>query len=96
MGRTNGANYANEVIVISTVIDNILREKYDRTDAHLIYNGVNKPVPAKKRQLYSVVGVDTSTICFGRRTFCGGERIRFTHKSICSYFRFELQIGHSW
>lgn len=47
MGRTNGGDYANEVIVISTVIDNILREKYDRTDAHLIYNGVNKPVPAK-------------------------------------------------
>ena len=46
-GERMGANYANEVIVISTVIDNILREKYDRTDAHLIYNGVNKPVPAK-------------------------------------------------
>ena len=46
-GERMGTNYANEVIVISTVIDNILREKYDRTDAHLIYNGVNKPVPAK-------------------------------------------------
>ena len=56
-GERMGANYANEVIVISTVIDNILREKYDRTDAHLIYNGVNKPVPAKNDSYIRSLGL---------------------------------------
>lgn len=37
------AKYANEIIVISSVIDNILREKYGRNDTHLIFNGVTLP-----------------------------------------------------
>lgn len=42
-GERLGARYANEVIVISQVIANILAEKYQRTDTNLIFNGVNKP-----------------------------------------------------
>ncbi len=46
LGERMGAKYAHETIVISTVIDNILRDKYGRTNSHLIYNGVNLPTPA--------------------------------------------------
>lgn len=37
------ARWADEVIVISTVIQNLLQTKYHREDTHLIYNGVNAP-----------------------------------------------------
>ena len=90
-----GTNYANEVIVISTVIDNILREKYDRTDAHLIYNGVNKPVPAKDDS-YRSLGLTPRRYVLAVGRFVEEKGFDLTHKSICSYFRFELQIGHSW
>lgn len=39
-GERMGARYANEVIVISDVIREILERKYNRCDTHLIYNGV--------------------------------------------------------
>lgn len=39
-GERLGVHYANEVIVISEVINQIIQQKYNRNDAHLIYNGV--------------------------------------------------------
>lgn len=41
-GEKWGAKRSNEVIVISQVIADILAKKYNRTDTHLIYNGVPK------------------------------------------------------
>jgi len=40
MGERFAVRWASEVIVISDVINNIIKEKYQRFDAHLIYNGV--------------------------------------------------------
>ena len=41
MGERMGCMFANEVIVISEVINDILVRKYNRRDCHLIYNGVS-------------------------------------------------------
>lgn len=51
LGEKLAATYANEVIVISEVINNIIKEKYNRYDAHLIYNGVKLPtqLPQEKK-----------------------------------------------
>lgn len=43
LGERMGTKYATEVIVISNVINAILVRKYNRTDCHLIYNGVPEP-----------------------------------------------------
>lgn len=43
LGERVAVKYANEVIVISDVINNIIQHKYGRADAHLIYNGVTPP-----------------------------------------------------
>jgi glycosyltransferase involved in cell wall biosynthesis len=43
-GEYLGVKYANEIIVISSVINDIVRKKYNRTNAHLIFNGVPAPV----------------------------------------------------
>lgn len=45
LGEKLAATYASEVIVISDVINDIIKEKYNRHDAHLIYNGVKLPKP---------------------------------------------------
>ena len=42
LGEFFAAKMADEIVVISTVIDDILKTKYHRNDAHLIFNGVNK------------------------------------------------------
>ncbi|RXE71343.1 glycosyltransferase [Muribaculaceae bacterium Isolate-002 (NCI)] len=42
-GERWGTRFSNRVIVISTVIAGILRDKYGRDDTDLIYNGVNRP-----------------------------------------------------
>jgi glycosyltransferase involved in cell wall biosynthesis len=43
-GECYAARYADEIIAISPVICNILKEEYNRTQhVHLIYNGVNIP-----------------------------------------------------
>ncbi len=47
LGEYLGGRFANEVIVISRVIAEIIRKRCQR-DAHLIYNGV--PLPKKSRQ----------------------------------------------
>lgn len=44
-GELMGCLFANEVIVISEVINDILVRKYGRRNCHLIYNGV--PTPSK-------------------------------------------------
>ena len=43
-GERMGCTFANEVIVISNIINDIIKRKYGRNDAHLIYNGVTPPV----------------------------------------------------
>ena len=42
-GEWMGCMFANEVVVISEVINDILVRKYGRKDCHLIYNGVPTP-----------------------------------------------------
>jgi Glycosyltransferase len=43
-GERMGCKFANEVIVISNIINDIIKQRYGRNDAHLIYNGVTPPV----------------------------------------------------
>lgn len=43
MGERMGTRFANQVIVISKTISDILSRKYGRNDTNLIFNGVNRP-----------------------------------------------------
>lgn len=53
-----GAMFANEVIVISQVIDNILRHKYNRCDCKLIYNGVPTPQRCDLSEYFDELGIE--------------------------------------
>jgi glycosyltransferase involved in cell wall biosynthesis len=57
LGEWCAAKFANEIIVISKTINNILKDKYNRHDAHLIPNGVNLPIKATSTSYISSLGL---------------------------------------
>lgn len=59
MGERFAAKMADDVIVISTVIQEILKQKYNRVKrVHLIYNGVNIPERALSTDYLQQIGVE--------------------------------------
>ena len=56
-GEYLGSKFANEIIVISEVINSIMKDKYNRHDAHLIHNGVNIPSIATNNDFISSLGL---------------------------------------
>lgn len=58
-GEKMGTKYADEVIVISTVINQILIEKYHRHNAHLVYNGVNRPIKSRDNAYIQSLGLSS-------------------------------------
>lgn len=57
-GERWGVRYSSRIIVISNVIDRIIREKYNRTDGILIFNGVNRPVKSDSNDYIKSLGLD--------------------------------------
>lgn len=53
LGERWGTAWANEIIVISEVIKDLLKEKYNRSDTNLIFNGVT---PAKFSERTDYIG----------------------------------------
>lgn len=65
IGEYMGTKFANEVIVISEVINNILKKKYNRKNAHLIYNGVNIPTLALQEDYIKSLGLEKNKYIIG-------------------------------
>ena len=57
LGEKIGGLYANEVIAISSVTRNIIRERCHRR-SNLIYNGVAVPKPSKKCDFVTLIGAE--------------------------------------
>ncbi len=55
-GEKFAAKWANEVIVISDVINNIIKDKYQRFDSNLIYNGVLPAESLEKSVIDKILG----------------------------------------
>jgi glycosyltransferase involved in cell wall biosynthesis len=69
IGERMGVKFANEVIVISEVINSILKEKYNRTDAHLIYNGVPAPNVIATTNYLDELGIKSGKYIFAMGRF---------------------------
>jgi radical SAM protein with 4Fe4S-binding SPASM domain len=69
LGERVGVKYANEVIVISEVINNHIVKKYGRKDAHLIFNGVNKPIKSKNTTYIDSLGIKKGNYVFAMGRF---------------------------
>lgn len=69
LGERMGCMFANEVIVISEVINEILVRKYNRRDCHLIYNGVPAPDKVAETDYLQELGVEPHKYIFAMGRF---------------------------
>lgn len=69
LGERMGTKYANEVIVISNVINDILINKYNRRDCHLIYNGVPEPDVCEFPEYFEELGIEKGNYILGMCRF---------------------------
>ena len=60
-----GTKYANRIIVISEVINSILKTKYNRFDANVIYNGVKIHTRALKTDYIDSLGLEKGKYIIG-------------------------------
>ena len=64
LGERWGTSFANEVIVISEVIKELLAEKYNRTNTNLIFNGVTLPVFSTQSNYIKSLGLESRKYVF--------------------------------
>ena len=70
LGERMGCKFANEVIVISDVIKNLIARKYGRTEhVHLIYNGVPSPEVCDYPEYFEELGIEKGKYILGMCRF---------------------------
>lgn len=69
LGERMGCLFANKVIVISEIINDLIVRKYGRRDAHLIYNGVPKPNFTDFPEYFQELGIEEEKYILGMCRF---------------------------
>ena len=70
LGERMGCMFADEVIVISDVIRNLIKRKYNRTQhVHLIYNGVSQPEICDYPEYFQELGIEKGKYILGMCRF---------------------------
>ena len=69
LGERWGAKYANEVVVISHVIDNQFKKMYHRYDCHVIHNGVSSPQFCENPEYFEELGIQKGKYILGMCRF---------------------------
>lgn len=70
LGERMGCMFADEVIVISDVIRNLIKQKYNRTQhVHLIYNGVSQPEICDYPEYFQELGIEKGKYILGMCRF---------------------------
>jgi glycosyltransferase involved in cell wall biosynthesis len=64
VGERWGSAFANEIIVISKVIKDLLEDKYKRTDTNLIFNGATPPVFSDSTDFIKSLGLKPRNYVF--------------------------------
>jgi glycosyltransferase involved in cell wall biosynthesis len=77
LGERMGCTFANEVIVISKLINDLIKHKYNRTDAHLIPNGVPTPVIVNDCSYLREIGVESRKYIFAMGRFVPEKNFHF-------------------
>ena len=84
LGEKTGVKYANEVIVISEIIADTVKEKYNRRDAHLIYNGVPEPDFIQETDYLEKLGVTPRKYIFAMGRFVPEKNFHHLIKAFSS------------
>lgn len=70
LGERMGCMFADDVIVISDVIRNLIKNKYNRINrVHLIYNGVSKPEFCDYPEYFNELGIEKGKYILGMCRF---------------------------
>ncbi len=70
LGERMGCMFADDVIVISDVIRNLIKRKYNRTSrVHLIYNGVSRPEMCDYPEYFKELGIEKGRYILGMCRF---------------------------
>jgi glycosyltransferase involved in cell wall biosynthesis len=98
LGERLGVSYANEVIVISNVINDLIKEKYSRTDAHVIYNGVPAPVFISQENYLNELGIRSQQYLFAMGRFVPEKNFHQLIKAFSSIGQDKIRLviaGHA-
>lgn len=89
LGERMGCMFADEVIVISDVIRNLIKRKYNRTQhVHLIYNGVSKPEICDYPEYFQELGIEKGKYILGMCRFVPEKNL---HHLIETYIKVKEQ-----
>lgn len=76
LGERLGCKFADDVIVISDVIRNLIKRKYGRTkNVHLIYNGVSKPEVCDYPEYFQELGIEKGKYILGLCRFVSEKNL---------------------
>jgi glycosyltransferase involved in cell wall biosynthesis len=92
LGERMGCCFANEVIVISNVINEIIRQKYGRNDAHLIHNGVPPPVVISRTDYPEELGLKSRRYVFAMGRFVPEKNFHLLIKAFTSIEQSEYKL----
>ncbi len=81
-----GVTFANEVIVISQVINNLIKERYNRQDCKVIYNGVPAPIRCDMPEYFEELGIVKGRYIFAMCRFVPEKNL---HHLIEAFSRIE-------
>jgi len=76
-----GCKFANQVIVISSVINTMIQQKYGRMDACLIPNGVPAPIITADTAYLSTLGVEARKFVFAMGRFVPEKNLHLLIKA---------------
>lgn len=93
LGERMGCKFADEVIVISDVIKNLIARKYGRTDhVHLIYNGVPHPVICDYPEYFKELGIEKGKYILGMCRFVPEKNLHHLIEAFCKVKNEELRV----
>lgn len=93
LGERMGCMFADEVIVISDVIRNLIKDKYGRTkNVHLIYNGVSQPEVCDYPEYFEELGIEKGKYILGMCRFVPEKNLHHLVSAYAQIKNEELRI----
>lgn len=93
LGERMGCMFADEVIIISDVIRNLIKQKYNRTQhVHLIYNGVSQPEICDYPEYFQELGIEKGKYILGMCRFVPEKNL---HHLIEAYVKVREQMPNT-
>jgi len=92
LGERLGCGFANEVIVISEVINSFIKQKYNRQNAHLIYNGVPRPNFVSDTSFLTEWGIEPKKYIFAMGRFVPEKNFHQLIDVYSTHFSTDVQL----